>query len=224
MSSGLSKKRFLVCTIRKQDVCKCGCKGNCSFGLIQRVLRWSYNALAEGVYPDRDHDENPLPEHRAVLRGFPLAGGWRAALCEIRADLLEVTGAYGFKTWQNPRNPCFACTVSKANLFNYTRTMAEIEWAPRDKHQYQTMLDNSLRKVQVPDPAALRRLIACLKMDPGAGGFVVRGRRNVEFDLPVGYRLIENAHVTDIHKVEAVETPAELHFFNAFNSQGLDQI
>eukprot|EP00959_Pyramimonas_sp_CCMP1952_P259215 5419372-Pyramimonas_sp.AAC.1 len=63
------------------------------------------------------------------------------------------------------------------------------------------MVNNPLRTVAVPDDAALRRLAASLQMDIKAGGFIVFGRRNAEFALPVAYRLVENECCADIHEL-----------------------
>ena len=110
LSNGLNARRFLLCSVRKSDLCKCGCKGYCTLGQVLRVLTWSFTALASGIYPATSHDNGPLDHRRSLLRGTEIASGWRGALCEIRADLLEITQALGFKNWQNPLNPCFVCS------------------------------------------------------------------------------------------------------------------
>eukprot|EP00959_Pyramimonas_sp_CCMP1952_P367873 7705911-Pyramimonas_sp.AAC.1 len=94
MSNTMTKQRFTICAVRKQDVCKCGCHGQCAFGQISRALAWSFNAMATGVWPGINHQNLPLDEERALKRGFDLAGGWRAAVTEIRCDLLELTSAF----------------------------------------------------------------------------------------------------------------------------------
>eukprot|EP00959_Pyramimonas_sp_CCMP1952_P072204 1507955-Pyramimonas_sp.AAC.1 len=87
MSNGVSGKRYLICSIRKSDVCRCGCKGFCSIGNIQRTIAWSFNCLADGIYPALDHTGRPFHDDpRATQRGLDLAEGWRGALTEFRAD------------------------------------------------------------------------------------------------------------------------------------------
>eukprot|EP00969_Alexandrium_andersonii_P151293 6689665-Alexandrium_andersonii.AAC.1 len=39
-------KRHMICSVRKADLCKCGCKGFCTLGAILRMIAWSFNALA----------------------------------------------------------------------------------------------------------------------------------------------------------------------------------
>ena len=96
-SNSVTRTRFLIATIRKQDVCQCGCKGQCSFNRIARAIVWSINLMAEGFSPSRDHEGNDFASAwRRDQVGKPLAGGYVAALTEYRADILEFTGQLGF--------------------------------------------------------------------------------------------------------------------------------
>ena len=99
-TSLLSRKRYLVCSLKKGDDCKCGCRGMCTFIAIHTLLVWMFNVLASGVWCTTDHLGNPLTGWRHGKVG-ELANGWAGALCEYRADLLEMVTAYGFKTWAN---------------------------------------------------------------------------------------------------------------------------
>eukprot|EP00959_Pyramimonas_sp_CCMP1952_P362513 7591831-Pyramimonas_sp.AAC.1 len=83
-------KRFLICVIKKSDLCACGCQGWCTIGCVHRILTWSFTTLSKGVWPSFDHNGEPLDEMRSTHRGFQLAGGKCGALCEYRADLLEI--------------------------------------------------------------------------------------------------------------------------------------
>ena len=67
--------RHLVVAIRKNDVCKCGCKGWCSIWGIHTFLRWTFRALAAGVWPDRKHDGHEWTDDyqfRASFANAPL--------------------------------------------------------------------------------------------------------------------------------------------------------
>ena len=110
-SNALTGKRYLICSIRKTDLCKCGCKGQCTFGEVQRIIAWSFNILTTGQHPEFNHLGLPFPtEHMQWLRrSTDLAGGKRGALCEMRADLLEYVGACRFKQWSHVEHPCFCC-------------------------------------------------------------------------------------------------------------------
>eukprot|EP00959_Pyramimonas_sp_CCMP1952_P097617 2040297-Pyramimonas_sp.AAC.1 len=114
LSNHLSGKRHLLCTLKKTDMCKCGCAGFCTWGAVLRVLVWSMNVMALGKHPQNDHLGEPFGDHRFDYRGFDLApSGVAGAVCEFRADLLELTTTLGLTKWSNPTNPCTCCTATK---------------------------------------------------------------------------------------------------------------
>eukprot|EP00969_Alexandrium_andersonii_P007688 335047-Alexandrium_andersonii.AAC.1 len=78
-------------------------------------------------------------------RGFHLADGFCGALVEMRADLLEFVSACGFKSWSNVENPCFCCTASREQLFDFPPTM-DTTWQPRDRQLYQEMVQKCIMK------------------------------------------------------------------------------
>jgi len=98
LSKSLTRQRFLVSSVRKSDLCRCGCRGHCTVGQINRVVSWSFDILARGFWPDENHEGGPLDHERQMKRGFPLAEGWVGALTELRFDLLELVETGGFKT------------------------------------------------------------------------------------------------------------------------------
>ena len=59
-SNLLTGTRYLICALRKSDLCKCGCRGLCTFGAVLRMIVWSFTALASGKYPACRHDGCPF--------------------------------------------------------------------------------------------------------------------------------------------------------------------
>ena len=215
-------ERFLICSVRKSDLCQCSCHGNCTFGSVMQVISWSFNVLATGVHPDFDYRGQPFSDEvRAARRGFPLAGGYRGALCEMRADLLEFVTAGGFKNWSNLRNPCFCCGTSRDDLFKFPKTMRESIWQPRDKHAYQMMITNSIVKRRIADKRALKLLLRNLRFDEEAGGLAIAEDM---VGLRKGFRLLEAGPVSDVHRLADIETPADLYFFDRNSGVGLNHI
>ena len=57
---------------------------------LYRVLVWSLNALASGLFPTHDHEGRKFDEGyyplRAKVAGTPLAGGFRGVFSELRGD------------------------------------------------------------------------------------------------------------------------------------------
>ena len=67
--------RHLSAVIRKSIVCKCGCRGWCTYHELFRFLHWSCKALAQGAFPDHRHDNQAWLESdnvRSGLAGLPM--------------------------------------------------------------------------------------------------------------------------------------------------------
>ncbi|CAK0840011.1 unnamed protein product, partial [Prorocentrum cordatum] len=221
LSNGLNGRRSLLCSLRKSDLCKCGCKGFCTLGQVMRVLTWSFCALASGLYPATNHENGPLDHSRCALRGTEICSGWRGALCEIRADLLEITSSLGFRNWQNPVNPCFVCSCIKRDLYSFPATVAQSVWFPRDKDAYRAMVRLALKTVTVATPQMLTGLLRCARFDDDYGGYAVF-QQYAPLGLKAGYRLIESGQVRDLHALHELVLPARLQFFDSGNSFGLN--
>ena len=91
----ISKRRHLVCVVRKARICKCGCRGRCSLFVIFSWLNWSMRAMAKGTYPSTDWMgkgfEDPV---RKALGDFDLL--YSAGNVAYKGDWMEYCSAYGF--------------------------------------------------------------------------------------------------------------------------------
>lgn len=205
-------QRFMICSLRKSDCCQCSCRGNCTYGSVMQVISWSFNVAASGIHPAFDHRGLPFTDEvRAARRGFPIAGGYTGALCEMRADMLEFVTAGGFKSWSNVVNPCLCCGSPKPDLFKFPKkNMKDSIWQPRDKEAYELMLQQSIVKKYIPDKRTLKLLLRNMAFDEDAGGLAISGDT---LGLRKGLRLIEAGPIFDVHRVADIETPAELVFF-----------
>ena len=111
-SNMLTEDRYNICTLRKSDLCRCGCKGLCTLEAVQSVIAWAFQILASGKYPSFRHDGKPFAEERrANLRGMDLANGYCGALCEMRADLEEFSNSCGFKRSSHVHQRSKMCQV-----------------------------------------------------------------------------------------------------------------
>ena len=110
-----SKRRHLVWTLRKSNLCNCGCAGWCSFFQLFQFIAWSLNSLLDGCFPSRRHDGAPLDPDRASLGGMPL--GFKLVICDILGDWKEFANSWGFPSWSSLL-PCFMCSISKAAMAN----------------------------------------------------------------------------------------------------------
>ena len=114
----LSGEKILICVLRKQQLCQCGCRGFCSIGVIQFFLIWCMKALEVGEYPQHRPDFQPwtaLDRRRQELAGTSL-GVW-GALMEIRGDWPEINQQLGFRPW-NSLTPCPFCDCTLQNMYS----------------------------------------------------------------------------------------------------------
>ncbi len=211
------RQRHLVCSIRRVDLCKCGCKGNCTFGAIGRILSWSLNQLATGQWPCTDHLGRPLDGKRGLL-----ADGYLGGLVEYRADLLEFTSAFGFTQWSNLTNPCFLCGASRDALFSFPLNMSDCVWPPRDAETYRIMVERSTKKVRIPSGAVLNRLMSKFEWDPDRIGGLGLIEDFPELGLVRSWGLMEDGPVVDLHDFSNIRFPATLTFFDSGNHMGLN--
>ncbi|NCF90771.1 MAG: hypothetical protein GWQ05_07400 [Verrucomicrobiaceae bacterium] len=93
----VSRIRHLVAALRKQDICKCGCRGWCSVYVLQLWLLWCANAMACGRWPDRRHDQKAFFDESDSVRAA-FAGSDAPAICAVmflKGDLMEYCTTWG---------------------------------------------------------------------------------------------------------------------------------
>lgn len=115
--------RHLVALVRKRMVCRCGCGGWDTYFALLQFLRWSFRAMANGIFPSARHDGRPWSEQdhaRQVLGGTPLR--YKCAIVCIKGDWAEFCERLGFPTWASGLRPCFLCNASKNNWHEYGGT------------------------------------------------------------------------------------------------------
>ena len=211
-----SSERHMICCVRRIDLCRCGCNGMCTFGSIGRVISWSLNALATGHWPTTDHLGVPIASPAGLL-----ADGCVGGLVEYRADLLEFVTAFGFKSWANKINPCFLCGSSKEDLFMFPNSVGECKWPLRGENAFPIMKSRPIKRVRIPNSAALRTLQSRMEFDSKLGGLVLIADCP-DLALKQGWRLMEDGPVHDLHDLESIRLPATFCFFDTANDMGLN--
>ena len=98
------QKRFVATLIKKSDFV------DGTVQAITRILAWSFNALLSGETPALDWEGRPL-----AGGGAPLAGGWRAALCQVRGDWAFYCELFKFPQWNSAERMCWMCQASSTN-------------------------------------------------------------------------------------------------------------
>ena len=221
-SNIVTGKRHIICVLRKKDLCQCSCRGQCTFGAVQRLLVWTFNAVANGTWPEHRHNGEEFSDWRAREKG-DLAEGLRGALCQVRADLLEFVTSLGFKNWANVSRPCFVCDVTKDKMFDFPDSHDDCTWATVDGATYDRAVQASVKRIRVNE-AQLKALVENLKFDHRRNGYA--GLVLLD-DLPIvglkaGHRLVEEGPVFDLHALGSLKAPCLLTFFNCEGNVGLN--
>ena len=105
--------RNLVFSIRKSNLCDCGCHGWCSFFSLFSFVAWSLRSLLEGVMPSMGPDGFPLAGARAKMGG--MAMGFCVVICDIVGDWKEFANSFGLPPW-NAMLPCFLCNCTREQM------------------------------------------------------------------------------------------------------------
>ena len=114
-----SGKRFLVAGIRKKKVCRCGCRGFCTFFQLFTWMAWSLKALHAGKMPGARHDGTDWTAgdaERSAKAGSAMK--CPALLVQLRADWAELVQILAAPAWRSVNNPCFLCQASRANMWS----------------------------------------------------------------------------------------------------------
>ena len=116
----ISGARSCIALVRKRIVCRCGCRGWCTYFPLLSHLRACMRKLAEGVYESVRHDGQDWREgsdaHRRLNAGKRLL--FRGVVLFLKGDWAEFCERLGFPTWQSVSRPCFCCASFGAALFN----------------------------------------------------------------------------------------------------------
>ena len=219
----VSGKRHLLVTLRKSEMCRCGCLGWCSYHAVWRWLAWGFQALADGSWPATRHDGD----------AFGLAESWRAdraasqhpplmkgALVNLKGDWAEIVHTWGFASWRSVAHPCFCCWTTRAELYQVGDT-SPVQGPKRSKTpaDYEKACSDCEVTVEVPDETTKARLIGLLFFDKRKKGGQGRCMRQpwVELGLRQGDRLEPSIRTPDIGNLETKPTPCTLIFWRPAN-------
>jgi len=120
--SGVCRERFWICTFTKKQLCRCGCKGRCTFDAVFVVIAWMFRALVAGTYPHVNHEGDAFPSGpRKDKAGSPLRV--RAACIRLFGDWSWNKQAFGLQGWraEGPdQRVCWCCGANKFNCYDFT--------------------------------------------------------------------------------------------------------
>ena len=200
----VTQQRFLMGVLRKRYVCKCGCRGWCSFYEAWTLVHWTLYCAAHGIYARARHDLKawrPSDAWRMSKAGQSLA--MLHACCFVCVDWAEVASTLGFPSWSSGMRPCFKCNGFGDLLYSLAgHNLRSLSWRPNSDDDYEQAC---LRcEIPVTLDARLRDIIcARLKYDrrqDGARGLALVA--NVpEVALRSGDRLEPSPCMRDVARI-----------------------
>ena len=212
--------RHLCATLRKSQLCRCGCLGWCSIWEVMSFLDWSFTALARGEMPTSRHDGRewqPDDVRRSTAAGNAII---TAAVTQVKGDWSEFANTLGLYPWNANLHPCFCCTSTRDDLnklgdFSDTRGPFE-EKTPA---QYEAACRICELVVVVPDAEVHAFIVGNLEYDKSRGGY--RGRVLV-CDVPAvgllrGDRVEPSVWLRDVSKFEYQQPPFKVLFWRQSN-------
>ena len=115
-------------------MCKCGCRGWCTWFPIILALAWDLGACAVGGHTSVDEYGNQWDPGDLCILGFVLA------VIEIRADWPAWCSLSGTRIWKHARFPCPKCDMPASMITNVSTlglvTLTSGPWEPYLQKHY----------------------------------------------------------------------------------------
>jgi hypothetical protein len=207
----LTGRRFLFSVIRKRHVCRCGCRGWCTYNVLFMLTRWSLESLALGVWPAVRHDGS----------GFRLSDSWRAskagqtmpfnfACIYVKGDWAEHAHTLGLPAWNDGLRPCFACVSYGPDLYVGAQNDGDsLRWHCNEPGDFEAACARCEIVVAIDTIAQRSRIADVLRYDkrPAYGLGRTLGADLLEFGLAVHDRIEPSSDLPDVGLFESTAPP-----------------
>ena len=124
---------YLILALRKEDFCKCGCRGWCTLHTVHMFLRWGLLSLASGRHSDHHWDMSAFgsgtwaghvcDNKRAALAGKPFSktgcATIKGACLLLKGDLKELSATWGLPDTSSLEAACPCCHVHGDDFLNF---------------------------------------------------------------------------------------------------------
>ena len=128
--TGKHRRRFRICALSKDVVCKCGSSGKHTFDAIFTYLAWAFQVLQHMVFPSHDHECNPLTDAWRIARaGKKLKLG--GSLVGKNGDwswMKQCVGLQGWNIFQGNKRCCWTCLAANTEELNCFDFTASAKW------------------------------------------------------------------------------------------------
>ena len=117
----VTQRRHLMVNIRKDSLCRCGCKGWCTLWAIMSFVSWCIKVLSLGVHASTRADGVAFENAERNLRERANTPCPVGAIVFLKVDLAEFGATLGFWTTASNRYPCFLCNATRDRMIDFER-------------------------------------------------------------------------------------------------------
>ena len=222
------RRPYLIICLRKEDMCKCGCKGWCTLHVVHVFLKWGFRAISNGRHPISRHDKSPFTadDPRAARANQPFLSNGRVvkgACILLKGDVKEWSSTYGLPDSRS-HFPCPECCIEGEDFLNLTGFTA---LSLRDEVETFQTYSDACSKCEIEtsllaweDFRAVRQSLHQDKRDDGARGLALDDNFPT-LGLLKGDRLEPTEDILDVYCVynfdESSYLPRKLHFWRRKN-------
>ena len=210
----LSGQRFLYAVVRKRHVCRCGCKGWCTYSAMFSLTAWSLDAMARGVWPSARHDGGAFrtsDSTRSQRAGSAMP--CKFACIYIKGDWAEYSHTLGLPSWNDGLRPCFACAGFGDDLYVAAGNgPGSLRWDCNKPGDFEQACLRCERKVQINTVADRACIAGALRYDKRAAGGNGRclGTDMHQYSLNADDRLEPSPSLPDVGTFELQTPPFEV--------------
>ena len=135
--SGIHHLRYWLCAFSKRTMCRCGCKGICTWNDIWRTVSWMFGVSQAGRYPEFRDDGVKFADSTRV--GDKQRAKWakNGRTTKVRTGCMQVRGDWAFHKQVNKlcgwrgegkfKRCCFKCLANMTN-FSFTEIGLDAAW------------------------------------------------------------------------------------------------
>ena len=221
----ISERRHLVASIRKKDICKCGCHGYCTLFQVFSVLRWSMSAAASGQFPSCRHNGEVFSSTDSVRsRRSGEDMKCRFALMYLKGDWAEYCTTLGLTSWSANHHCCPWCQTSQETFFDTAGfSFNSFPHALKSDDTYEAACAVCEIRCAFVSQADLDSVRAELFFDPLGQTHQGRalGKRFPHLGLKIGDRVEPCAELPDVAMLDSLRAPCTVLFWRPANEVGV---
>lgn len=213
----ISNTHFLILTFRKRHLCKCGCRGWCTFHALFVYVAYILKHLGLGCLPTLRHDQSEF-DPKSDRGRIQVAGKQipKCAALYLKGDWMEHVTTLAFPMWSDGLRPCTLCNGFGNSLYVAAgNSIRGLRWRRNELDDYFASCDACEIRVKLCTEADQTTIAEHLCYHKHSGGS--RGRA-LSIDIPkfgllAGDRLEPCPALPNIGCFESLVLPADIIFW-----------